>query len=180
MANSESANVSAYSISSNGALTRVPGSPFSAGVGPISVAVDPTSKFAYVANFGSNSVSAYGIGPNGALTPIPGSPFAAGVSPFQWPSPELFPNSLVPFSRKAARCWRAPQFEPNTIFQGAQRRRRSLYRRLAAGVASGRSRLERNTKMQPPTNEASTTLARLSLLDAKMGYFSGKIGGRGA
>ena len=40
----------------------VPGSPFTAGRGPISVAVDPTAKFAYVANFYSNNVSAYSIG----------------------------------------------------------------------------------------------------------------------
>ena len=69
-------NVSAYSIGANGALIQVPGSPFAAGAQPRSVAVDPTGKFAYVAN--SNSVSAYSIGANGALTPVPGSPFAAG------------------------------------------------------------------------------------------------------
>jgi 6-phosphogluconolactonase (cycloisomerase 2 family) len=67
--------VSAYSIGSNGALTPVPGSPFAAGGFPSSVAVDPTSKFAYVA--GTNTVSAYSIASNGALTPVPGSPFAA-------------------------------------------------------------------------------------------------------
>ena len=50
---------------------------------PSSVAVDPTGRFAYVANEGSgNNVSAYSIGFNGALTPIPGSPFVAGIEPF--------------------------------------------------------------------------------------------------
>jgi DNA-binding beta-propeller fold protein YncE len=74
VANFESNNVSAYSIDgSNGTLTPIPGSPFAAGSNPISVAVDPTGKFAYVANFVG---SAYSIGSNGALTPIPGSPFA--------------------------------------------------------------------------------------------------------
>ena len=48
------------------------------------MAVDPTGKFAYVANFDSNNVSAYSIGANGALTPVPGSPFAAGSDPTQW------------------------------------------------------------------------------------------------
>jgi 6-phosphogluconolactonase len=75
-------SVSAYSIGANGALTQVPGSPFAAGNSPNSVAVDPTAKFAYVANFNGNNVSAFSIGANGALTPVPGSPFAAGNSPF--------------------------------------------------------------------------------------------------
>jgi DNA-binding beta-propeller fold protein YncE len=38
-----------------------------AGLGPLSVAVDPTSKFVYVANIDSNDISAYSIGSNGAL-----------------------------------------------------------------------------------------------------------------
>jgi DNA-binding beta-propeller fold protein YncE len=71
-------NVSAYSIGSNGALTAITGSPFAAGILPDSVAVDPTAKFAYVANFTGNNVSAYSIGSNGVLTAITGSPFAAG------------------------------------------------------------------------------------------------------
>jgi hypothetical protein len=48
---------------------------------PNSVAVDPTAKFAYVANLEDNNVSAYSIGANGALTPVPGSPFLAGMLP---------------------------------------------------------------------------------------------------
>jgi DNA-binding beta-propeller fold protein YncE len=74
-------NVSAYSIGANGALTPVPGSPFAAGRGPFSVAVDPTGKFAYVANLVDHNVSAYRIGTNGALTSVTGSPFAAGRAP---------------------------------------------------------------------------------------------------
>ena len=85
--NGVSGAVSAFSISSNGALTPVPGSPFPAGLVPESLAVDPTGKFAYVANLKSLSfsffgaVSAFGIGSNGALTPVPGSPFPAGFNP---------------------------------------------------------------------------------------------------
>ena len=81
VANRGSNDVSAYSISSNGALTPVPGSPFPAGLGPLSVAVDPMAKFAYVANIDSNDISAYSIASNGALTPVPGSPFRARVKP---------------------------------------------------------------------------------------------------
>jgi DNA-binding beta-propeller fold protein YncE len=62
-------------------LTTVPGSPFAAGGGPISAAVEPTGKFAYIANFDSNEVSAFSIGSNGALTTVPGSPFATRVRP---------------------------------------------------------------------------------------------------
>jgi DNA-binding beta-propeller fold protein YncE len=74
-ANSSPGSVSAYSIGANGALMlNVPGSPFAAGNTPLSVAVDPTGKFAYVANTGGNvssgDVSAYSIGADGALTPI--------------------------------------------------------------------------------------------------------------
>jgi 6-phosphogluconolactonase len=57
----------------------IPGSPFAAGSDPVEVAVDPTAKFAYVANQVSHNVSVYSIGGNGALTPIPGSPFSAGI-----------------------------------------------------------------------------------------------------
>jgi hypothetical protein len=89
--------VSGYSITSNGALTPVPGSPFAAGDGPRSVAVDPTDRFAYVANSNfvtglSFEVSAFSIGFNGALTPISGSPFVAGNLPNS-----LAVTLLVPF-----------------------------------------------------------------------------------
>jgi hypothetical protein len=39
LANADSGNISAYSINSNVSLTPVPGSPFAAGIEPISVAV---------------------------------------------------------------------------------------------------------------------------------------------
>ena len=81
--------VSAYTInSSTGALTEITGSPFAAGgAGALSfsVAVDPTGKFAYVANGGfmdAGTVSAYTINSStGALTEITGSPLAAGDEP---------------------------------------------------------------------------------------------------
>ena len=102
MANDNDNTVSAYSIDSNGALKAVPGSPFATGITPTSVAVDPTSKFAYVANEGTfgvpSNVSAYSIGSNGALTPVPGSPFAAGFIPS---SVAITP--LVPFASSFAK-----------------------------------------------------------------------------
>jgi 6-phosphogluconolactonase len=73
-------NVSAFSINARtGALTAIAGSPFAAGgMNPHSIKVDPSGKFAYMANAGSNNVSAFSISPaTGALTAVAGSPFAA-------------------------------------------------------------------------------------------------------
>ena len=81
-----STSVYAYTIdAASGALTAVPGSPFTTGENPVSAAVDISGRFLFVANGANtangNSVSAFSIDPNtGALTAVPGSPFAA--SPF--------------------------------------------------------------------------------------------------
>jgi DNA-binding beta-propeller fold protein YncE len=79
-------DVSAYTIDGTmGALREIRefGSPFPAGTGPVSVTVDPTGRFAYVANQGSNNVSAYTIdGTTGALiSNVPDSPSPAGIGP---------------------------------------------------------------------------------------------------
>jgi 6-phosphogluconolactonase (cycloisomerase 2 family) len=75
--------VSAYKINPiNGSLTSVAGSPFPAGDGPTTIAVNPTDTFAYVTNVWDNTISGYAINAaTGALTPIAGSPFAAGPDP---------------------------------------------------------------------------------------------------
>ena len=75
-------DISAYRIDrASGALTAVARSPFAAGKFPSSVTLDPSGKFAYVANFFSGSVSAYRIdSASGALAPVPGSPFAAATT----------------------------------------------------------------------------------------------------
>jgi 6-phosphogluconolactonase len=74
-------SISGYTIdASTGALTQIPGSPFAAGRGPWSIAVDSEGKFVYLVNSFDSNVSGYTINSTtGALTPIPGSPFAAGV-----------------------------------------------------------------------------------------------------
>jgi 6-phosphogluconolactonase (cycloisomerase 2 family) len=74
-----------------GALTTIPGSPFAVGSPtinpsgfpiPVSVAVDPSGRFAYVASQNQNNFSAFTInGMTGALTAINGSPFAASTAP---------------------------------------------------------------------------------------------------
>jgi 6-phosphogluconolactonase (cycloisomerase 2 family) len=78
-----STSVFAYSIDlSSGALTAVPGSPFTAGQNPVAAAVDPSGRFLFVANNAGNSVSAFSIDPDtGVLTPVSGSPFAALTFP---------------------------------------------------------------------------------------------------
>ncbi|MCF6362544.1 MAG: beta-propeller fold lactonase family protein [Gammaproteobacteria bacterium] len=58
------------------------GSPYAAGKAPVALAVDPTGRYAYVANAGSNDISAYRIHhQTGALSALPGSPFKAGRHP---------------------------------------------------------------------------------------------------
>lgn len=70
-------SLSAYTISTGGALTPVAGTPVP--VGPTSVAVDPLDKFVYVANI-PHEVSGFTLSSStGSLTPITGSPFSFGV-----------------------------------------------------------------------------------------------------
>jgi len=58
------------------------GSPYAAGKAPVALVVDPTGRYAYVANAGSNDISAYRIHhQTGALSALPGSPFKAGRYP---------------------------------------------------------------------------------------------------
>jgi 6-phosphogluconolactonase len=92
--NYTSRDVSGYTIdSTTGALTPISGSPFpaeAAEIGALSVAVDPTGRFAYVLNHGGpDSVSGYAIDPSsGALTfisrfafPVLTAPTAVAVDP---------------------------------------------------------------------------------------------------
>jgi DNA-binding beta-propeller fold protein YncE len=52
-----------------------------AGLGPVSIAIDPAVKVACTANRSSNGVSAYSIGSNDLLPAISDSPFRAGLGP---------------------------------------------------------------------------------------------------
>lgn len=78
-------NVSVFRIDAvTGALSPVPGSPYATDTLSVSVAVDPSGKFVYVANGDppANNISAFAIDPNsGSLTLVPGSPFSAGANP---------------------------------------------------------------------------------------------------
>jgi len=84
--NFTSNTVSAFTLNTTSGVVGAVGS-FAAGAEPGAVAVDPSGRFAYVANdVGTNlpgSVSAYSIGATGALTAVAGSPFVAGTNPQQ-------------------------------------------------------------------------------------------------
>jgi 6-phosphogluconolactonase (cycloisomerase 2 family) len=65
-----------------GALTPVPGSPYTAGTVPQFITITPSGRFVYVTNFGDNTISGFSVDPaNGSLTAIPGSPFTTGSEP---------------------------------------------------------------------------------------------------
>jgi 6-phosphogluconolactonase (cycloisomerase 2 family) len=73
--------VRVFSISGNGVLSEVSGSPFKTGLGPAAVLVDSTGSYVYVANRTGNTISAFTLGAGGVLTSITGSPFATGTTP---------------------------------------------------------------------------------------------------
>jgi len=86
VANAGSANVSAFSVNpadcviasiDTDAVTGGVNATITAGTTPISVNVDPSGLFVYVANLASNNVSVYKIGNGGALTP--GTPVATAT-----------------------------------------------------------------------------------------------------
>lgn len=77
--------VAVYQIGSGGALNEVAGSPFAAGNGTFSLAMDSTGTYVYAANRGDSTISGYTIVPATAtaalsLTPLKGSPYASGTS----------------------------------------------------------------------------------------------------
>ena len=75
--------VSAYSLASDGDLSPIAGSPFSAGgIAPLGVAITPDGSHMYVTNLESQSVSAFELDADGSPEPVPGSPFATGVWPW--------------------------------------------------------------------------------------------------
>jgi 6-phosphogluconolactonase (cycloisomerase 2 family) len=64
------ARVAGFSYDSQGNLTELTNSPWPAATGPEGIAIDPTGKYLYVANYTDGSVSSFSIGSNGQLTAI--------------------------------------------------------------------------------------------------------------
>ncbi|MGH9744418.1 MAG: beta-propeller fold lactonase family protein [Candidatus Acidiferrum sp.] len=81
-ANDANGSISAFKITSGGALQPVAGSPFPtvAGGGPAGFYQVGTAL--YVALRNANAVAAFAIAADGSLSPLPGSPFAAGHGTF--------------------------------------------------------------------------------------------------
>ncbi len=77
-------SISEFSItkSSNTVLAQLPGSPIGTTYSsPISLLVDNSGKYLYVASQGSAYISGYAIGTGGGLTLLTSSPFAANSQP---------------------------------------------------------------------------------------------------
>ena len=81
--------VAGYAINpSSGALTQVPGSPFSVGTTPnnlgcvscpLGITIHSSGRFVYVANSTADSISGFSVDQmTGSLTPVAGSPFVVG------------------------------------------------------------------------------------------------------
>ncbi len=68
-----------YSVSATGRLVPVPGSPFAAGGGPVSVAFSPDGSLLATADQSGSSLSLSSVSASGALTPVSGSPFNFGL-----------------------------------------------------------------------------------------------------
>jgi 6-phosphogluconolactonase (cycloisomerase 2 family) len=72
--------ISVFSVSTNGALSPIGGSPFGAqGTVASDMKIDPSGQHLYVGDWFRGIIAGFSISPSGALTPIVGSPF---VTPF--------------------------------------------------------------------------------------------------
>jgi 6-phosphogluconolactonase (cycloisomerase 2 family) len=97
VANTGSNNVSAFAIcdkvvttcanpnSPDGTLTPVPGSPFSAGLGPVAIAADPSFDFLYVLDKQSSDIFEYSYAPGtGVLSALSTPSVSTGLTPFSF------------------------------------------------------------------------------------------------
>lgn len=91
VANTGSNNVSSFAIClavsstctvANGAMTQVPNSPFSAGIGPVAIAFEPAFNFVYVVDQRSNEISQYAFNTGtGVLTALSPATISTGTTP---------------------------------------------------------------------------------------------------
>ena len=89
VANQTDGTVSAYTVSSAGALSLL-ASPYTVSTTPSGLAMSPDGNFLYVSNFGSNNISSFAVCTvvsslcpvaDGSLAAVTGGPFAAGIGP---------------------------------------------------------------------------------------------------
>jgi 6-phosphogluconolactonase len=69
---------SVFTVSANGALSQIAGSPFALPDFTGGLATTPDGNFLYTALFISGSVDGERVGADGTLTPVPGTPFSTG------------------------------------------------------------------------------------------------------
>lgn len=81
VSNGVSGTISGFSIASNGTLSEIAGSPFTAGTNMTGMATDPKGQFLYASDFTSNTIVSFSVQASGALTPV-GSPFTTNAGPF--------------------------------------------------------------------------------------------------
>src|SRR4029077_18717929 len=96
-ANIGSANVSQYTIGTDGSLAPMAAATVAAGAKPQSVTADPSVLYVYVANRGSSTISQYTIGASGALTAnappsVPGQSVPQSIAMAR----NMVPVTLVP------------------------------------------------------------------------------------
>jgi len=70
-----------YRAGTDGSLAPMASPEVDAGTGPQAITVEPSGRYAYVANSGSDDVSQYAIGPDGGLSPLSTAVVAAGSGP---------------------------------------------------------------------------------------------------
>jgi 6-phosphogluconolactonase (cycloisomerase 2 family) len=85
VANGNGSNsISEFSIGADGTLSQLPGFPLgepSGTTSPVSLLIDPSGKYLYVANQGSNNLAAYSVVSGGGLTVLANSPFGTIKAP---------------------------------------------------------------------------------------------------
>jgi 6-phosphogluconolactonase len=85
VANTSSANISAFIIQNDGSLVAVAGQPFPTGStnAPLTLAVHPSGKFLICGNSDPlNDLSVFSIAADGSLSAVAGSPFACSTGPY--------------------------------------------------------------------------------------------------
>jgi 6-phosphogluconolactonase (cycloisomerase 2 family) len=72
--------IDVFSVGNSGALTPLPGSPFSPGVAADSgvIQLGPNNQYLFVTNLESATVTVFHVRPDRSLEPVSGSPFPAG------------------------------------------------------------------------------------------------------
>ncbi len=86
-----SSDISSMAVAADGALSQVPGSPFTTSDWPGGVAVSRDGKYVYSAFFTSGQIDGRAVASNGALTAVPGTPFSTGQTQIGTPTVITFP-----------------------------------------------------------------------------------------